>query len=772
MSLNNVGKKKYKIITKFMLYYILVLIIPVVMSTAIHRKTIDLIEKNSIESNISHLRQSVSTINARMNEIEIIARRLQWNPKLRRFMYVREPFRGKRTYQTLLTRKELYDYTMTNNFILDYYVFFKNSNLVLASDRTYKIDDFYENCFKYHDINFNEWYDLLFSRYNQQQYLPEQKVTICDKTYTVITYIQSIGYPKASDAVASILIDNNAIRDTLKGINIEDGGWAYIVDKQGNIITYMPSFTNEIVPVNIDFSKDEDSTQQYIGGNKMLVTHKRSDYNDWFYVVVQPYDVVMEKAIYIKKITFVVILITLIVGAFIALFLSYRTTKPVVRIMQTLNKRWDNAGEPKDDAFEYIHNIISSLIKNNEVLDAELKKQRSFVTNVFFARLLKGDFGSELELKALMDHIDIHLGSAYYRVAILYINGYGGMSIEDEIILKELDMKRVIAKEVTQEFLSVGNYIYQIDEHMFSIIFSSDSSDIDVINDDVFWILENIRVELESRYKIEVVITVGNIYNRIIDLSFSYSEAMDLLSYAMREASGGIVYHGDIPQKNSLYYYPKAIENKLESLGKSGNLDEAVKILKEIYKENIIKRWITNEMLKVLAFDMYATVIRIREELNIYSCDVCFNTSEILNNVDNIDRFDMFYDMILEEYHEICDEVHKRKKSYNTNLSISIKDYVDSNFDDYSMSLAVVADKFNLSEVYLSQFFKEQMGVNFSTYIENIRMTKAKEYLSDSTFTIGEISRAVGYNSSSAFSRAFKRLHGITPTEYRANRQI
>ena len=84
-----------------------------------------------------------------------------------------------------------------------------------------------------------------------------------------------------------------------------------------------------------------------------------------------------------------------------------------------------------------------------------------------------------------------------------------------------------------------------------------------------------------------------------------------------------------------------------------------------------------------------------------------------------------------------------------------------------NLSLFSVASTFGLSAGYLSHFFKEQTGANFSTHLESVRMTNAQTLLADETVQIQEVARKVGYSNAYSFRRVFKKVTGASPSEYR-----
>ncbi len=87
-----------------------------------------------------------------------------------------------------------------------------------------------------------------------------------------------------------------------------------------------------------------------------------------------------------------------------------------------------------------------------------------------------------------------------------------------------------------------------------------------------------------------------------------------------------------------------------------------------------------------------------------------------------------------------------------------------------SLSLNELAEKMAISARYLSQVINEIFGKNFFDFINSYRVEEAKHYLLDSSdkhSTILEISFNVGFNSKTAFNRAFKKHAGMSPTEFK-----
>lgn len=78
-----------------------------------------------------------------------------------------------------------------------------------------------------------------------------------------------------------------------------------------------------------------------------------------------------------------------------------------------------------------------------------------------------------------------------------------------------------------------------------------------------------------------------------------------------------------------------------------------------------------------------------------------------------------------------------------------------------------LSEEFHLNSQYISQLFKNEIGVNFLTYLTNIRMEHAKKLLLSSSLSIAEVSEQSGYGDYRVFTKVFKKSEGITPSQYR-----
>ena len=126
----------------------------------------------------------------------------------------------------------------------------------------------------------------------------------------------------------------------------------------------------------------------------------------------------------------------------------------------------------------------------------------------------------------------------------------------------------------------------------------------------------------------------------------------------------------------------------------------------------------------------------------------------------------------LEEFEMEVSELDEDKRDdrqdliKNQILIEHIRDYVESHYME-NITLQDAATQVHYSDAYFCRFFKQNFDKNFIMYLSEIRVEKAKELLSDVTVNVKDIGQRVGFRDSSYFTKVFKRVTGVTPSEYR-----
>jgi YesN/AraC family two-component response regulator len=317
---------------------------------------------------------------------------------------------------------------------------------------------------------------------------------------------------------------------------------------------------------------------------------------------------------------------------------------------------------------------------------------------------------------------------------------------------------------VINKYIGKNCYTYILDADRIALLLNYDTdndAECRKITEDIF---ANVMKELYETYNINVNFGVGSLYEKITDFNLSFSEAkITLTAFSGVNAGNSIIWYKDMKKESSEYYYPLELELQMINMAKAGNSSGIERILEIIYKENFVHRRLTNYMEYNLFFDMRGTIIKTIGEIN-SKLDI---KEIIASKYSTMDVKDIF-DSMKAAYFEICQEAGIKKKSHNTQLLEGLVVYIQSNYFSSDVCASRIAAEFNISESYFSQFFKEQMGETFSEYLEKMRIKRACDLLTEKNMSVEDTSKLVGYNSAYTFRRAFKRVMGVLPTEYRS----
>lgn len=99
-------------------------------------------------------------------------------------------------------------------------------------------------------------------------------------------------------------------------------------------------------------------------------------------------------------------------------------------------------------------------------------------------------------------------------------------------------------------------------------------------------------------------------------------------------------------------------------------------------------------------------------------------------------------------------------------MAKKVQYYVNENYRDVNLSITTIAQHFEVNPVYLSRVFLEHTGEGLLDYMNKLRIAKAKQLLNQMN-NLDEVALAVGYSNTRTFSRAFKKIEGVTPGKYK-----
>ncbi|WP_455714609.1 helix-turn-helix domain-containing protein [Anaerosporobacter sp.] len=121
--------------------------------------------------------------------------------------------------------------------------------------------------------------------------------------------------------------------------------------------------------------------------------------------------------------------------------------------------------------------------------------------------------------------------------------------------------------------------------------------------------------------------------------------------------------------------------------------------------------------------------------------------------------------------HQTFEYIHYSQMDQNRLYTKAVSDainIIDSEFVK-NVTLEDVAGRVGVSSQYLSKIFKEETNQTFVEYLTNLRITRAKEIIQTSDQPIKQVGIMVGYKDPNYFSRIFRSVVGISPSDFRKN---
>ena len=110
------------------------------------------------------------------------------------------------------------------------------------------------------------------------------------------------------------------------------------------------------------------------------------------------------------------------------------------------------------------------------------------------------------------------------------------------------------------------------------------------------------------------------------------------------------------------------------------------------------------------------------------------------------------------------------KKGSKSKYVPEAMEYINTHYNDPDISVGTVAEHLGISEAHLSHTFKKETDATLLNYLTRYRIHKAMALLKDCRIRVYEVAQMVGYRDIAYFSATFKKIVGMSPSEYQDTR--
>jgi AraC-like DNA-binding protein len=750
--------KKHKIFTfcKLIFPYIIILVIIAVLGSKMYNKLYDLSIKKTIENQMSMLNNTKEVIDLRLKEVENIGTEIFVNPEYRNIILNSDKMDNENYYKYIEIWNKFKFKRFNNTFIFDYALYLQDINLILTPKQMSKRVDtlYYNNFLKYDGMEFEKWKENISKNYKKGIYFPAQNINIDNKDYKLVTFIQSLPIDSISNkAVLIVLIDENEIQRMFNDYSSEKNGSIFIMNEKDEFITFLGQGSHKSKLEKYNFnSLQGHEIIPYDKSNDLLV-YTKSEENGWIYGSILPEQVSMKEVFLVKESIIKMVVIIVLVVLLLSLIFAYYNFKPINELFDR-TKGFGSKNGKLTDGYKILQNRIDNLIESHDRLAITVKEQVDNIASSIIFNLVTGEYANVKDIINMLDELGINIESKYYCVGIIKVDQVSDVSLTRIIV------KSIIDKVCSSNTLTTYFGIDRIVVLFYSNIFEKDEF-ISYINASGEKIIDSLEKNGVNSY-----MSIGSINSSLEEIYHSSKEANKVLANIVYKRDDKIYWYNEIFNEKNKYYFPLEAENKLINVVRNGKVIEVKAVLDELFDANI-KNNKSPISKKFFIMEICATLYKLYDEMLFGEINAKEKYNELFSKMSNNNNYEELIEYIYNEFDEFSKDIHMKKEENGSQMINKINDYIKENYTNNMLGLTDIADKFHISEAYISRMYKDLTGQNFSAYLEKIRMDNAKELLTNSNMKIESVAREVGYNSINTFHKAFKRVNGITPGAYK-----
>lgn len=465
------------------------------------------------------------------------------------------------------------------------------------------------------------------------------------------------------------------------------------------------------------------------GSMKLL---RQEDRHGWTYIMALPQSICTEAVDAHNGLYIVIFATALILGIAMVIILVRMNMRPVHQLTSQLSKAEDDKAQ----------------------LQREIDAQKPLLSVSYLRKLLSGHVSSQEEFAYMMDTLGLSGDKHFY---VLYAVAHQQEAFPADTMAEYDTLTNLIEKYLTTRYPC---YFYTTLDRSFVILVAYDNDELESLNDLQQRVM-GLHDELVDQHNLWFHAGVGGMRTQPSQLWESYEQARTASRYTARHHI--FLPYDFIRKDTDNWYYPIEISAKLLHFITSGNREQTSELLALIRKENMEDRTLSVPLMNLLLSDLKNTLFKARFQIPLPKEE---EARTRLQQLDERLYASPTFPTLEADALALCDFFITA--SSPSDPIPDVEKYLQENYTDPSMCLSKLGEHFNISESYLSHLFKNRTGVNFSSYLERLRMEEAARRLHRSKdCNLSTLYADLGYTNAASFRRAFKKFHGVTPSEMR-----
>lgn len=756
---------KRKLFFNWLISYLSVLLIAATIISIIYYRVERTIENETDRANELHLSKIQKTGDLRLNDMSSIARLVGIDRRVRTLANIKPAFGAEHQLDIISIKDFLNIIKVSNGFIDQIYVYFRNTDSSISSDSHVDSELSYKLFNSDKAISFEEWKQIVNKRY-QGNFVNDLTLNIGDGKYDAVSFIQSIPVEEVSAYTANIVIQFNRdkFQEVLRSVVSTDQNIVMLVNNDEVIAS---TSTGNVIDTKKVAGLKEKSGFFFdsVNDKKVLVSYINSDIPGYRYISIIPYNIYLEKVINSRRLVLIISISFVILGALGVQYIVRRNYNPINTLIENITKKLGMPLESQRDELSFIQSVLTNTMDENDKIIKKMKENEDVIRTSFLERLLKGRVDESKITEEILRDFELSFESQHFAVMLFVIEDHDSAEDVGEemygVKLLHFIITNVVGELINQ---SHKGMMVELDNSTIACIVNIKNSDGDngQTKREIVEAVRSAQQFVSEHFKIRFSASLSNIYDTFSGIAFAYREALNAMNHKAFMGEGSIICHDDVAKLDNFYEYSADTEYKLMNVIREGNFADAKRIVDGIFESNFNNLSLTVETGECLVFDLLGTLIKIVDD------NVLMDKLQPISRLKKCSTIRQIKAEIISLLEYICEYfLQKNKVKSEYKLSMDVMGYIEKNYQNENLNVAMIGEHFNMTSNYLSRMFKTQVEEGLHNYIERIRIEKAKELMRNEKLNILEVAKEVGYTNSKTFIRVFKKIEGTTPGKYR-----
>ncbi|AFC30670.1 AraC family transcriptional regulator [Paenibacillus mucilaginosus 3016] len=726
-----------------------------------------------VESNETYIEQARDNIDKEIEALDNVTRQISVQPILRRALYM--PDSGDMSSILVFTdvMKYLNSVKLHNPLIQSLWLHFYRFPVVVSNESKYSSRFFYEQVYPVEPLPESGDDKADFRLISLGRQIIQ---TGSDRKPVIVFARPAPPEEKTKKGVLYVTLDADEFAARINHGNQDRPQFTYIADGRGNIVlshesgalTRQPKESDQsaLMQKIRDMGRGEGNFRQTIDGTEHLVVYVSSHVNEWTYISLIPVRAIMEKSDRIQNTTLLAAVICLLSGLVVSYLLAGRLYAPINQIIQYLNAAGVGAssrlGGGKLDELGFINRMINYVYDENRGLKDTFEKNQPVLREKFLTDLLEGRVTASA-VEETAPAINLNLPYSLFQIAVFETVDFG---LDDQVNAEGTNIL-VLLDSLAQSFGGTGVTIHYVRKRSDKVVAVFNLDEENPSPEIVYDFVKLTAAHFEEHYARKFTVGIGRVCSGPESVSFSYLDALRALRYKSVKGQGSIIFVDEVsPASGSTVLYSMDVEKQIMNLTKIGRMEELQQRLNEVLEQNRQSMQTEPELVDHLFYALAGTAVRTIYDIQAAPEDIFGQGYDLYRELTGQETLQGKRDFTVRLFRDISNYIHVKKESQSEKLLHKVRTYVEKHYQS-ELSLSQLAESLDMSPTYLSSKFKEIAGMNFVDYVHGVRIAKAKEYLSETDWTVAAVSEAVGILNVNTFIKVFKKYEGITPGQYR-----